>query len=166
MADGNGLVQSTGIHTPQEDKNLELIANLYHLHDAKQDDKILDLLTDDCVYRIGIGDSEGMVPYHGTYQGKAAIAGYYNTRRSLTVRPFCGFIIPVLADGPWVICYGRFEDHFKTTRFRVLQSLFLQVWLVDEEQNKVARMDYFADTAAAKTSWQNAIGRAQSADSA
>jgi hypothetical protein len=159
MANGSGPVRSAGIHSPQEDINLQLIAQIYQFHEAKQIDQILNLLTDDCVFHIGIGDSEGAVPYHGTYQGKAAIAGYYGVRQSLTVRPFCGFILPVLADGPWVICYGRVEDQFKTSRLRVVQSLYVQFWLVDEEQNKVIQMDYFVDTAAAKTSWENAIAR-------
>ena len=157
--------RSTRKHTPQEEKNRELIALIYKYHAAEQDEQLLDLLTDDCVYVIGAGDSETTVPYHGRYEGKEQIAAYLAQKRRLMVRPFCGLLGQVILDGPWVVCMGTIEDQFKASRFRIVRCPFLQVWAVDEVQNKVFLMEYFIDTAAVKSAWQEGMRRAANAES-
>jgi ketosteroid isomerase-like protein len=155
-----------GQHTPQEVKNLELVALFYEYHENKRDEDLLGLLTDDCVYVIGAGASEGTVPYHGLYRGKDQIAAYLEKKRSFTVRPFCGFRTNSLVDGPFVVCIGVVEDEFRTSRYRVHRCPFLQFFVVDEELNKISRMEYFVDTAATAAAWQRVIQSGTAADKA
>src|SRR5437588_8763159 len=85
------LPPSGGHHSAQEIKNLTLVAEFYNFHENRDDQGLLGTLTEDCDYVIGAGASEGSVPYHGIYHGKAQIAAYLATKRKLTIRPFCGF---------------------------------------------------------------------------
>src|SRR5690349_12046065 len=155
-----------GKHTPEEINNLKLVAEFYNFHENKDDEGLLGLLSDDCVYVIAAGASEATVPYHGVYNGKAEIAAYLAKKRSFTVRPLCGFRTSALVDGPFVVCIGTVEDEFAKSRYRVHRCPFLQFFVVDEEQNKISRMEYFLDTAATAAAWERVIKSGVPADKA
>ena len=146
-----------GNHTPQENKNLDLVGTFYNFHEARDDEGLLSTLTEDCDYVIGAGASETSVPYHGIYHGKAQIAAYLLKKRTFTIRPFCGMRTSALVDGPFVVIFGKVEDQFATSHFRIHWCPFLQFFVVDETQNLISRMEYFVDTAATAMAWDRVI---------
>jgi len=163
---GSDLPLPPANHSKQEEANRVLVDKFYALHEAGDDKRLLELLTDDCVYCIGVGTSEDTVPYHGIYRGKAQIAAYLAKKRRLTLRPFCGLLTRALVDGPFVICIGEVEDEFHTSRYRIHKCRFMQFFIVNESENKISRMEYFVDTAATQAAWLAAMDRGVTADTA
>lgn len=75
--------------TEQETRNRKLAASLL-THYARNDHAgMRHLLTDDCEFRIGVGKSEGIVPYHGRHVGHDEIGAYLQKRRQHSMRDEC-----------------------------------------------------------------------------
>lgn len=158
--------------TPQEQANRALAGKFWHYTAIGDRQNLLDLLTDDCVFKIGVGRSEGIVPYHGTYTGRTEITSYLDKARSNRLRPACRHepLVPgetakpfeqgdspdgLLVQGNTVVGKGVIHDLFPDKN-EMHESDFMLIVRVDEQQQKVNYFQMFFDTAAVAFAWLHA----------
>jgi hypothetical protein len=95
------------------DANLKLIKGVTLNWVSGRYEEILPYVADDAVYEIAPGSLEKFSPLFGTFRGKKAIAGWYETNRQIPLRggfhPFCkiGNLGEFISAGNQVISYGR-----------------------------------------------------------
>jgi ketosteroid isomerase-like protein len=139
--------------TPQEAKNCELTSQAIGHFARNELEENLALLTADCSYSIGGNGATGAVPFHGTFKGRAAIRKFFAEREKHVIRVKCarhGEMVPFKNK---VIVFGRLTDNFRGSRKKAYESDFVQVWTIDEAQNKISAMKIYLDTAAVLVSW-------------
>jgi hypothetical protein len=169
--------------TEQEDANRKLAATLLSHYGDNDHQGILGCLTENCLFKIGAGESEGVVPYHGIHQGHAQIAGYLRKRQSNMQRNKCeltppgGGSEPTPAPGepssvpsqerahPRVPLHKKLLVHGDTVvaighlvdhfddGSHLHESDFVIVFRIDEKQRKIRSFEYFVDTAAIMQAW-------------
>lgn len=152
----------------QEDLNRDLAARFWRCHAKGDRQGYLDTLTDDCVFKIGVGKSEGVVPFHGTYRGKSNIETWLDSIRQHRIREYCEDV-PVppnspnpashdprpdkLLVGPGMVAgIGTIRDQFKDGT-KMLTSDFVLLLHIDEKQQKIKEVQFFQDTAASMVAW-------------
>ena len=150
--------------TPQEQKNRQLVADFWHYTATGQPDKVITLLADDCVFKIGVGKSERVVPYHGVYQGLEEIKTYLKKSRKGRFRAECDVrpLVPdetpkpmkqeaspegLLVQGNTVVGLAAIVELFpdRAPMDRCDAILLLKV---DEDSGKIQFFQLFLDTAA------------------
>ena len=163
--------------TDREHRNRELAADLLDRYAHNDHGGILSLLTEDCVFNIGAGKSEGIVPYHGVHTGHEKIAGYLRKRHTNSRRDECIIKRPTpagtqslpqsgekaesarprqdefLVHRNTVVAIGRLRDQFADGS-HMHESDFVLVLKIDEEQDKISSFHYFLDTAAVAEAWR------------
>jgi ketosteroid isomerase-like protein len=173
--------------TEQERNNRKLGAKLLECYAKNDHDGIIDLVTSDCVFMIGAGKSQGVVPYHGMHTGHEKIRGYLRKRHANSTRDEC-LIKPqaqpaaaspkapdepdeqsdqqklplherFIVQGNVVVAIGRLKDKFADGR-DMHETDFVIVFHVDEEQEKISSFQYFFDTEGAAHAWRKS-GRHQ-----
>jgi ketosteroid isomerase-like protein len=170
--------------TDQELANRKLAANLLDRYKHNDHDGILALVTEDCVFTIGAGKSQGVVPYHGEHAGHEKIAGYLRKRRTYSDRDEC-LIKPPVSGAPSpesppsqndtdkhatsptiplherlivqanvVVAIGRLRDRFADGT-HMHETDFVIVFQIDEPQQKISSFQYFLDTEAVADAWRH-----------
>ena len=146
----------------QDETNRDLAVSFWTSFTNRDRQAYSSLITDDCVLKIGIGGSEGTVPYHGTFSGRAQIDTWLDTVGATRKRVSCkqdptGADIPVAANlmsGPGIVCgTGTVVDQF-VDGTPMCTSEFALVLHIDEQQNKIKGVQWFMDTAAVLLAWQ------------
>ncbi|MGA9867237.1 MAG: hypothetical protein WBQ75_12460 [Acetobacteraceae bacterium] len=163
--------------TEQERKNRSLAESLLKHYQGNEHAGLLGLLTADCEFRIGVGKSQGIVPYHGSHKGHEDITNYLHKRRQNSMRnnnecirvPLGGQPSPTqpsgdsagstqrpefLVHGDTVVAIGRLTDRFQDGSL-MHESDFVLVFRIDEGQGKIRFFQYFFDTAGAMEAWRN-----------
>ena len=150
--------------TPEEAANRELVAKFWHYTATGQQDKIIELVTDDCMFKVGVGKSERAVPYHGTYRGVEQIKEYLEKARRGRLRTECSVnpVVPgevpkpmkeepsplgLLAHGDTVVGIGEIVDLFPD-HTPMHKSEIAVVVRVDQNAQKISSFQLFLDTAA------------------
>jgi ketosteroid isomerase-like protein len=167
--------------TEQEFANRKLAASLLDRYAHNDHDGILALVTEDCVFTIGAGKSQGIVPYHGEHTGHEKIAGYLRKRRTHSDRDECLIKPPgvattpatpsqneterhatsaktplherMIVQGNVVVAIGRLRDKFADGS-HMHETDFAIVFQVDESQQKISNFQYFFDTEGAADAWR------------
>ena len=167
--------------TEQEHRNRRLAAELLSRYQHNDHDGILGLLTDDCVFNIGAGKSQGIVPYHGVHDGHEKISGYLRKRRANVNRDEC-LIKPAASgatphqeqsdgsDTQWnasnmptherlvvygsvVVAIGHLKDSFNDGK-PMHETDFAIVFQIDQEQNKIRGFHYILDSEGVADAWR------------
>lgn len=168
--------------TDQEISNRKLAAELLEHYRHNNHDGILALVTEDCVFTIGAGRSEGVVPYHGTHIGHERIGGYLRKRHTYSHREEC-LIKPPTSEVPpqssasadeadhrphaaqiplherlivqenVVVAIGNLTDKFADGK-PMHKTDFVIVFQIDQSQQKISRFQYFFDTESAADAWR------------
>jgi ketosteroid isomerase-like protein len=153
--------------------NRQLVSDLLNHYGRNDHDGIINLVTEECEFKIGVGASQGIVPYHGTHTGHDEIRGYLAKRASNSMRNACTIRSPkssstpshspvgptgrhtpddLIAHGDVVIAIGHLTDHFSDGK-PMHDSDFVIVVQIDENKNKVRKFHFFVDTAAVAEAW-------------
>jgi hypothetical protein len=155
--------------TPQEQANRDLAGKFWHYTAIGDRTRLLGILTDDCVFKIGVGQSEKIVPYHGTFTGLAEIGTYLDKARADRLREECKHdsLVPgetaksfkhqadpdgLMVHGNSVVGMGVIHDLF-ADRTEMHTSDFILILRIDEQQQKVNFFQIFFDTAAVAFAW-------------
>ncbi len=94
------------------DANLKLIMGVTLNWVSGRYEQIMPHVANDAVYEIARGSLEKLSPLFGTFRGKKAIAGWYETNRQIPLKgsfhPFCkiGNLGKFISAGNQVISYG------------------------------------------------------------
>jgi ketosteroid isomerase-like protein len=169
--------------TDQEHANRKLAASLLDRYKHNDHEGILALVTEDCVFTIGAGKSQGIVPYHGQHTGHEKIAGYLRKRHTHSDRDECLIKPPqsnatapksppgqndidghaaahdlplherLIVQGNVVVAIGRLRDKFADGN-HMHESDFAIVFQIDESQQKISSFQYFLDTEAVADAWR------------
>lgn len=131
-------------------ENLDLVKMGYQLFAEGNIPALIELQTEDVVWEIAPGASEGVVPYAGTFRGRDGVARFFEA--------FAGAVETerfeprrFLAQDDQVVVFGHSREVAKPNG-KAYESDWAMAFTVRD--GKVAAMRSYTDTAAAVAAWQ------------
>jgi ketosteroid isomerase-like protein len=157
--------------TPREEENRKIVSSFWYFFANQDVDNILALLTDDCEFKIGVGRSEGVVPYHGIYRGIEQIRSYLDKAWKGRFRPECMIVVHTGENRPKpidedpdpaglivtnnvVVGLARIKEVFPDWS-PMAEGDIAMVFRINEREDKIFFFQFFTDTAAPMLAFLN-----------